>query len=80
MWPSPIARPLRTKRRSPGPSPRWSGAGTIDGFVTGFPFGARGWGSLAEKAHVQDARVAVALLGLYLRAHGDFTVEQNSST
>ncbi len=48
----------------------------VDGFVTSFPFAERGWGSFAKKAPVQDARGAIALLGLYLRAHGDFTVQQ----
>jgi hypothetical protein len=51
----------------------------LDGFVTSFPFAARGHRSLAEKAHVQDARQAVALLGLYLRAHSDFTVQRNGN-
>lgn len=48
----------------------------LDGFVTSFPFAERSLGSIATKAQVQDARTAVALLGLYLRAHGDFTVQQ----
>jgi hypothetical protein len=34
MWPSPIIRRLSTKRVSPGATPDWSGAATIDGFVT----------------------------------------------
>lgn len=51
----------------------------VDGFVTTFPFTQRGWGSLAASAQVQDARAAVALLGLYLRAHGDFTVQQDGN-
>src|SRR5215211_530357 len=32
----------------------------LDGFVTSFPFSARGWSSFAAKAHVQDAREAAA--------------------
>lgn len=51
----------------------------LDGFVTSFPFAERGWGSFVKKAHVQSAREAVALLGLYLRAHGDFTVQQEGN-
>jgi hypothetical protein len=51
----------------------------LDGFVTTFPFAERGWGSLATKAQVQDAREAAALLGLYLRAHNDFTVQQEGN-
>jgi hypothetical protein len=51
----------------------------LDGFVTSFPFAERGWGSFATRAHVQDAREAAALLGLYLRAHGDFTVQQEGN-
>lgn len=51
----------------------------VDGFVTSFPFAQRGWGSLANKAHVQNARQAAALLGLYLRAHSDFTVQQEGN-
>jgi hypothetical protein len=51
----------------------------VDGFVTSFPFAERGWGSFAKKAQVRDAREAAALLGLYLRAHGDFTVHQEGN-
>ena len=51
----------------------------LDGFVTAFPFAERGWGSFVTKAHVQNARQAAALLGLYLRAHGDFTVRQEGN-
>ena len=51
----------------------------LDGFVTSFPFAERGWGSFAKTAHVQDAREAAALLGLYLRAHGDFTVQHEGN-
>jgi hypothetical protein len=51
----------------------------VDGFVTSFPFARRGWGSVDRKAHVQNAREAAALLGLYLRAHGDFTVQQEGN-
>lgn len=51
----------------------------LDGFVTTFPFAERGWSSLAKSARVQDSRRAVALLGLYLRAHGDFTVHQEGN-
>src|SRR3712207_4907846 len=51
----------------------------LDGFVTSFPFAERGWGSLAKDARGQDTRDAVSLLGLYLRAHGDFTVAQEGN-
>jgi hypothetical protein len=51
----------------------------LDGFVTMFPFAERGWRSLAKEAQVQDARKAAALVGLYLRAHNDFTVQQQGS-
>jgi len=51
----------------------------LDGFVTTFPFAQRGWRSFTTKAHVQDARGAAALLGLYLRAHGDFTIQQEGN-
>jgi hypothetical protein len=51
----------------------------VDGFVTSFPFADRGLRSFAQKAHVQDAREAAALLGLYLRAHSDFTVQQEGN-
>jgi hypothetical protein len=51
----------------------------LDGFVSGFPFVDRGWASFAKKAHVQDAREAAALLGLYLRAQNDFTVQQEGN-
>jgi hypothetical protein len=52
----------------------------VDGFVTSFPFAERGLRSFAQKAHVQDARDAAALLGLYLRAHADFTVQQEGNS
>lgn len=51
----------------------------LDGFLTSFPFAARDWGSFVEKAQIQTAREAAALLGLYLRAHGDFTVQQEGN-
>jgi hypothetical protein len=51
----------------------------VDGFVTSFPFAERGLRSFAQKAHVQDAREAAALLGLYLRAHAEFTVRQEGN-
>ena len=51
----------------------------LDGFVTRFPFAERGWRSFVEKAHVQSPPEAAALLGLYLRAHGDFTVRQEGN-
>jgi hypothetical protein len=51
----------------------------LDGFVTSFPFAERGWGTFAQKARVQNVREAAALLGLYLRAHGDFTVQQEGN-
>jgi hypothetical protein len=51
----------------------------LDGFVTSFPLAGCGWRSMADKARVQDAREAAALLGLYLRAHGDFTVDQQGN-
>lgn len=51
----------------------------LDGFVTSFPFADRGSSTIVKDAQVQTARNAAALLGLYLRAHGDFTVQQEGN-
>ena len=52
----------------------------IDALVTASPVLALPyWRNLAEKAHVGGPEAAVALLGLYLRAHNDYTIEVEGS-
>lgn len=52
----------------------------IDALVTASPVLALPyWNNLAEQAHVGAPESAAALLGLYLRAHNDYTVAVNGS-
>ena len=52
----------------------------IDALVTASPVLALPyWRNLAEKAHAGGPEAAVALLGLYLRAHNDYTIEVEGS-
>lgn len=52
----------------------------IDALVTASPVLALPyWNGLAEKAHAGAAESAAALLGLYLRAHNDYTVAVDGS-
>ena len=53
----------------------------LDALVSGSPVLTSGmWNSHARSAGVSDARGACALLGLYLRAHNDFTVHQEGNS
>ena len=57
-------------------SARWE---EIDGLVAAFPRAmARHWTNMVRRAPLLTDGEALALVGLYLRAHGDFTVEHNA--